>query len=397
MSSAVKWETKLLDELAERIDYGHTASADQAVVGPKFLRITDIQNGNVDWNSVPHCPATHDELDKYRLRDGDIVFARTGNTTGKSFLLKQPPKDSVFASYLIRVRPSRLVDPRFLAHFFDTPNYWNQIEKNTQGAGQPGVNATRLKTLEIPLPPLSEQQRIADILDKADAIRRKRQEMIDLSQDILRSAYLHCFGDPIANPQGWPMKELGELADMVTGFAFKSSEYVQEGVRICRGANVLPDQIDWSDVRYWRTNDSTVDEKLNLKNGDVVLAMDRPWISTGIKVAQMTESDLPAYLVQRVTRLRGSGHISNAFLYYTIRHPAFTAHCGGLKTETTVPHISSADIKSFRVPVAPRPIHEAFEALANSTQVGFRRLRQAANEATSLFNSLVQRAFKGEL
>ena len=162
MNAAITdWQTKSLDELAERIDYGHTASARTNAIGPKFLRITDIQNGHVDWKTVPYCAATADELAKYRLNDGDIVFARTGNTTGKSYLLKQPPKDSVFASYLIRVRPSRSVDARFLAHFFDTPEYWNQVKKNAQGAGQPGVNASRLKTLDIPTPPLSEQKRIA--------------------------------------------------------------------------------------------------------------------------------------------------------------------------------------------------------------------------------------------
>jgi len=208
-TTTTTWETKTLDELAERIDYGHTASADSAAVGPKFLRITEIQNGHVDWSSVPFCPATPDELNKYRLSDGDIVFARTGNTTGKSFLLKQPPKDSVFASYLIRVRPSSSVDPRYLAHFFDTPDYWNQIKKNSQGAGQPGVNGTRLKTLSIPLPPLSEQKRIADILDKADAIRRKRQEANQSASMIMHAVFSDLFNEGIRScvagklPQNW--------------------------------------------------------------------------------------------------------------------------------------------------------------------------------------------------
>ena len=271
------------------------------------------------------------------------------------------------------------------------------IQHSSTSTTLPILNKGRFSKFEIPLPPLPEQKRIAEILDKADTIRRKRQEALDQAENILRSSYLELFGDPMANPNDWPVENLGSVADMVTGFAFKSSEYTPEGVRLCRGANVLPDLIDWSDVRFWRLDDSTIDPRMKLVAGDVVLAMDRPWISTGIKVAQITDVDLPAYLVQRVTRLRREGFISNAFLYYTIRHPAFTAHCGGLKTETTIPHISSADIKSFPVPVAPKHIHERFELLAKNTQTAIQKLRLAADEAASLFNSLVQRAFKGDL
>ena len=193
------------------------------------------------------------------------------------------------------------------------------------------------------------------------------------------------------------MSEIGKIADMVTGYAFKSVEYVHDGVRLCRGANVMPDLLDWSDVRYWRPNDANIDSRLHLIKDDVVLAMDRPWISTGIKVAQVTEDDLPAYLVQRVSRLRGKGRISNAFLFYSLRHPAFTAHCGGLKTETTVPHISPQDIRSFPIPVAPDSVHDEFERLAQQAKHVTRKLELAANESNHLFNSLVQRAFKGEL
>ena len=330
-------------------------------------------------------------------RSGDFLICVRGSTTGRTNIAAF---DACIGRGVASIRAK--MSQRYLNHFVRTLE--KRIHASGKGSTFPSISQQQLADLSIPLPSpdnpkrsTEEQKRIADILDKADAIRRQRQDAINLSQDILRSAYLHCFGDPIANPQGWPMKELGELADIVTGFAFKSSEYIEEGIRLCRGANVLPDRIDWSDVRYWRNDDSTVDKKLKLENGDVVLAMDRPWISSGTKVAQLTESDLPAYLVQRVTRLRGIGYISNAFLYYTIRHPAFTAHCGGLKTETIVPHISSADIKSFRVPVAPRHIHEKFDALANNTQAGIQRQRRATNEATSLFNSVVQRAFKGDL
>ena len=168
-----------LAEICESIDYGVTASASSAPVGPKFLRITDIQDGDVNWDTVPYCVSDERKLVSSKLMAGDIVFARTGATTGKSFLISSCPANAVFASYLIRVRPSRSVIPTYLGHFFNSPNYWNQISLKAVGAAQPGINASKLKELKIPLPPLEEQKRIAAILDQADALRRLRRRALD--------------------------------------------------------------------------------------------------------------------------------------------------------------------------------------------------------------------------
>src|SRR3974390_1153872 len=96
------WQTKRLADVST-ISYGYTESANIEPVGPRFLRITDIQGDRVDWESVPYCKIDSTELARYQLASGDIVFARTGGTTGKSFLVNEPPK-AVFASYLIRLR-----------------------------------------------------------------------------------------------------------------------------------------------------------------------------------------------------------------------------------------------------------------------------------------------------
>ncbi len=392
------WETVSLDDVSKCIDYGHTASSSKSEVGPKFLRITDIQDGSVDWNKVPYCKCSTDERTRYRLEEGDIVFARTGATTGKSFLIGHCPVDAVFASYLIRVRPDRKVYPGYLAHFFDTPNYWAQISKSSTGSTQPGVNSTKLKSLKIPLPPLAEQKRIAAILDKADAIRRKRQQAIQLTEQFLRSTFLDMFGDPVTNPKGWPMTTFGERCELVTGYAFKSQDYIgSTGIRLCRGANVLPDTIDWSDVRFWPSEDHSIDQKYVNQRGDVILAMDRPWISSGLKVARLTKNDIPSLLVQRVSRLRSCSTFSNAFIYYSIRHPAFTRHCAQLATETTVPHISPNDIRSYRLPDPPGELLDRFALLVEKSEYAIERTRKAWSRSDNLFNSLVQRAFRGEL
>jgi type I restriction enzyme, S subunit len=208
------WPIVQLDDICSSVDYGHTASATPEPIGPKFLRITDIQNGQVDWQTVPFCDCKPADEASSRLKSGDIVFARTGATTGKSFLIQECPDRAVFASYLIRVRASEQVMPAYLAHFFQTSSYWAQITRSARGAAQAGVNATSLKSLELPLPPFDEQRRIAAILDAAATLRAKRRAAIAKIDILVQSIFIEMFGDALTNPKGWPIVHLVNLLSL---------------------------------------------------------------------------------------------------------------------------------------------------------------------------------------
>lgn len=275
---------------------------------------------------------------------------------------------------------------------------WLAPEIAKQGTGTTFKEIAKpiMERVEIPLPPLDEQRRIAAILDKADAIRRKRQESIRLTEEFLRSTFLEMFGDPVTNPKGLKTGMLGDYCDMETGYAFKSEAFQDTGIKLCRGANVLPGEIDWSDVKYW-SNDAQIAERYVLREGDVVLAMDRPWISSGLKVARVSKSDLPSYLVQRVARLRGAKGLSNEFIYFCIKHPSFTKHCKPKITETTVPHISPLDIRSHQILIPDANLVESFSKIAVTILQTEIKLQKQAHNTESLFNSLTNRAFRGEL
>lgn len=122
------------------------------------MRITDIQDGKVNWDTVPFTQTN--EPEKYLLYKNDIVFARTGATVGKSFLIKKLPYESVYASYLIRIRLKGNISPDYVYHFFNSQCYWEQITGKSVGVGQPNCNGTSLKELFIPLPPIAEQSQI---------------------------------------------------------------------------------------------------------------------------------------------------------------------------------------------------------------------------------------------
>lgn len=134
------WSWTKLGTIALQIQYGYTASADASVTEIRMLRITDIQNNQVDWPSVPGCQIEQVEAEKYLLSENDILIARTGGTIGKSFIVPDAPVKSVFASYLIRITPPRSMEARYLKIFLESPLYWMQLREMSAGTGQPNVN-----------------------------------------------------------------------------------------------------------------------------------------------------------------------------------------------------------------------------------------------------------------
>ena len=154
------WEWTRLQSLISRIHYGYTSSSTSTGM-IKLLRITDIQSNSVDWDSVPYCSSDPNDLESFRLQENDVLIARTGGTIGKSYVVRNCPTNSVFASYLIRVIFQKPELVPFVAVFMDSPLYWNQLNSASAGTGQPNVNTSALSNLLLAIPPAGEQKRIA--------------------------------------------------------------------------------------------------------------------------------------------------------------------------------------------------------------------------------------------
>lgn len=191
---AGEWNGTTLADVSRDVSYGFTESATSEMVGPKFLRITDIQGGVVNWESVPYCPISADNHDKYKLKNGDIVVARTGNSTGENYLFRGGA-DAVFASYLIRFRLDTMrVDPRFIWYNLRAPRWWGFINSSKTGSAQAGANAKVLGRFPLKLPPLSEQQAIACVLgsldDKIELNRKMNRTLEEMARAIFKSWFV---------------------------------------------------------------------------------------------------------------------------------------------------------------------------------------------------------------
>jgi len=291
---------------------------------------------------------------------------------------------------LTAIKPKDNVDVSFLYYWFKSNK--SILQHMANNAVVPILNNKKLGQLKIPLPPLPEQKKIAAILDAADQLKQKDQQLIEHYNRLSQSLFLDMFGDPVTNPMGWKVSPADNYIDLLTGFAFKSKGYSnnKKDMHLCGGLIITPDGIDWSKANFWKLKDIIGLEKYEVCEGDIVMAMDRPWISSGFKIHQITKGDKKSLLVQRTARIRGKG-INQDVLYYLFNQQAFEKHA--VTTETTVPHISPKDIRGYKLIVPPITLQNQFAERIKAIEAQKQQAQLNLKKSTELFNSLLQRAF----
>ena len=219
------WVWTTVGEISQSILYGVSESAKSHGVY-KLLRITDIQNNFVNWKTVPFSDYDESKAESYLLKDGDILFARTGATVGKSYLVTNLQENAIYASYLIRVQTYNQVLPEFVKYFFESGYYWSQILCNSVGIGQPNVNGTILANLMLPIPPIKEQKRIVKeltkwlrIIDNIDRGKESLQDSIKHAKTKILDLAIHgklVPQDPNDEPAIELLKRINPKAEIIT-------------------------------------------------------------------------------------------------------------------------------------------------------------------------------------
>ena len=264
------WEWCRLGEIGNNIQYG--LSNPSSTFGKyKILRITDIQNNSVSWDTVPSVDIEEEEVNSFLLKKGDILFARTGATVGKSYLVSDLPCSSVFASYLIRISVFEFISVQYIKYFFESDTYWEQITDKSVGIGQPNVNGTSLKTLLIPLPPLAEQHRIVEkveqLLTIVDTVEQLQEELKALIKQTKNQVLNYAIAGKLTHqdpndepaeellkrigkttaadtpyeklPKGWAWCRLGDIFDIKSSKRVLQSDWKDEGVPFYRAREIV--------------------------------------------------------------------------------------------------------------------------------------------------------------
>ena len=181
------WEWERWGNIALSIQYGYNAPAlERGDI--KMVRISDIHDNVVQWENVPFCNIEAYDIDTYLLKENDILFARTGGTVGKSFLVQSVPEPAIYAGYLIRTRYSKELCPQYLKSFMESRLYWEQLKSGTIATAQPNCNGKTLGKMLLPIPPKAEQSRLVQKLANFTPIFQRyakaQQDLDNLNKSI---------------------------------------------------------------------------------------------------------------------------------------------------------------------------------------------------------------------
>ena len=271
---------------------------------------------------------------------------------------------------------SKVINPEFFNWAIRSNLYISYFGSASDGVriGQWDLSKSRMKAIPFLLPSPEEQTAIAHFLDQktaqidaAIAIKEKQIALLKERKQILIQQAVTQGLDPTVPmkdsgvewigkiPAHWIYTKIKHCIDILPGYAFKSDDYSRNecDIKLLRGINVNPDQVKWDDVVYWSKDKVCGLEKYLLQSGDLIIGMDRPWVSTGIRVVQIQDSDLPALLLQRVSRIRGQYGILTEYVKQLLSTQLFLSYFEPMLTGISVPHISTDQIENFECPIPP--------------------------------------------
>ena len=443
-----KWEVKRLEELSSAIQYGYTAKATTERVGPKLLRITDIQNDAVDWDAVPFCEISAREIEKYRLGKNDLLFARTGATVGKSYLIPGSIPESVFASYLIRVRLSEEVYPKYVAYFFRSGDYWRQITENQAGIGQPNVNGTKLAQIKIPVAPLKQQKLIvAEIekqfsrLDEAVAnLKRVRANLKRYKASVLKAAVesklteawrkQHPNVEPASKllerilterrakwnragnyrepavpdttglpllPNNWKWASLDQLLLNITDGDHQPPPQTDSGVPFLVIGNVRSGKLEFEDTRFVsRQYADAVNIFRKPTRGDILYTL-----VGSFGIALRVDADREFCIQRHIGVLRSHKLSPTSYLVHVLNSLFVFSQATNVATGTAQKTVPLAGLRRFSIPLAPLAEQQQIVAEVERRLSVIEELEAAVQanltRAERMRQSILQQAFSGRL
>ena len=392
-----KWKLKTLGDVAEII-YGYTEKASFEEIGPKFLRITDIQNNNVNWGSVPFCSANESDYQKYKLREGDIVFARTGATTGKSYLIKNPPK-SVFASYLIKVHLNNdELLSEFLYLYFQTSKYWDAINFGMSGSAQGGFNATKLSQMVVPLPPISEQKRIVKILDNAFAAINKAKANAEKNLQNSRELFESYLNKIFANPgEDWVMKQLADICLKTENIRWQENQTTN--FLYIDLSSVSRESLSIENSQNINAENAPSRAKKIVKTNDIIFGTTRPTLKRVAKIdAEYNEQICSTgFVILRANSLE----IYPEWIFYFLQTSSFIEKMRKIQKGASYPAVTEREVKNELIPIPPLFIQKDEIKRLTSLKKQTKKLetiyKQKLADLEELKKSILQKAFNGEL
>ena len=436
------WVWTRLEDVCLDPQYGWTTSAAEKGL-LHLLRTTDITSGVIDWDSVPFCRIEPPEKQKYLLKDGDIVISRAGSV-GYSYLIKTP-RESIFASYLIRFRP--LTDELYLAYFLKSPAYWESISEKSLGIAIPNVNASKLRTVNVPLPPLPEQYRIVAKIEElvtrldagVEALKKIQLQLKRYRQSVLKSAFEGRLtaewreahqgemepasvllekiqagrkkngkykellpldtSDLPELPEGWAWTRVGEITEVNPKLEYELANNTEVSFLPMRSVEAMTGKISLSIIKPYEEIRKGF---THFQNGDLLFAKITPCMENGkVAIVNNLHNGI-GFGSTEFHVIRPFGQISSKALFFYVLQESFRKDAQREMTGTAgqlrVPAKYLSEVPFPLSPVSEQEqIVEEIErcfSVANEIEI---TIEHSLKQAERLRQSILKRAFEGQL
>lgn len=372
------WETRKIKQLADSntensfVDGDWIESPYIVDSGIRYLTTGNIGDGVFKEQGNGYITLkTFGELACKYAFPGDLIISRLNAPYGRSCILPSDYTEYVVAVDNVILRTQE--DKRYICYVSQCDGYKHAVEDDAKGTTMKRISRINLGNIVIPLPPIQQQHRIADYLDRKcsqiDSIITRQQEVIEklkayklsvITEAVTKGLNPHV---PMKDsgvdwigeiPDFWNVVPLKTCSDILPGYAFSSDDFdTENGTALLRGINVTPNGVRWEDVVYWNKPITEQLRAFELVADDIVVGLDRPWVSEGTRVCWVTQKDLPALLLQRVCRIRAKENIDSRWIYHWIASKSFQEALSIETTGVSVPHISTKQIGQFNITLPP--------------------------------------------
>ena len=390
-----EWQQVPLGEFAD-VQNGYAFKSQEfSDRGIPVIKIKNVASGKITWDEIRFFSGSTQNLSKFLITKGDILIAMTGShVTQESSAVGKVARYSSDISSLLNQRVGKVyskdlgrLDNDFLYYFLIQPVTQYKLGVAASGsANQANISPSQIKGLRIDLPLISEQRETATLLAcldrKIENLRRQNKTLERIAQTLFKHWFVdfefpNKDGKPYKSsggamerselreiPAGWRIGTLEDVVDIFTGYPFKSDLYsFDSGIRVVRGENVSLGFLRWDMEKRWEHDlESYLD--YFLQKDDYVIAMDGSRVGRNRSI--ILSSDLPLILAQRVARLRVKNPIFAGYINTFLNQDRFERYVDFIKTGTSIPHISSTQIKNFECFIPTQDVVSAFEKFYQS-------------------------------
>jgi type I restriction enzyme S subunit len=368
--------------------------------GIKLLNVGNLVNGALKLDKTERHVDGEEVAQKYShflLDPDDIVMASSGVTWGKTSVISKEHLPLMLNTSTIRLRSLDEIklDKKYLQIFINSRLFKNQIDKLITGSAQPNFGSSHLKQVKLLLPPLHIQRQIVAVLEKAEAVKRQRQEADALTGALLQSVFLEMFGNPENNSKKWELVKLGDVSKVVVSYVGPINQYFcekEEGVPLLNTTNIKPDGLISNDFRYVSREFHKKNKKSQLHPGDIIVARHgKSGSATIIPDLLLEAQSINNVIIKRSTELEPD-YVRHLFNLSTHSQKML-----GLKTGTVQKIINTKQLADFKIPLPPLALQQQFAQIVENVERIRERQVASGKEIEGLCEGLMARAFTGEL